>query len=300
MPNKIKKFLKNFGNAYFLKTANNIKWSDSHNNLVLKEPLSTTSMICNRSFFDYPFFQYWMNELHENVFYHRKQWEIVYVAQALYERGMLNPGKKGVVFGVGTESLPSLFISKGCDILATDLSKENSASKQWINTKQHISNNIKELNYPNICDEKTFIEHISYQDVDMNSIPEDIVNYDFCWSTCAFEHLGSIRNGLDFVKNSLKTLKPGGIAVHTTEYNLSSNDKTLESEYLSIFRKQDIELLIKELEADGHYVYPMDWNLGSNIIDNYIDLPPYQFKVHLRLEIDKYVTTSIGLIIQKR
>jgi len=44
----------------------------------------------------------------------------------------------------------------------------------------------------------------------MNEIPRSFDNqYDYCWSVCAFEHLGSIQKGLDFVKNAMNVLKPG-------------------------------------------------------------------------------------------
>ena len=38
---------------------------------------------------------------------------------------------------------------------------------------------------------------------------------------------------MDF-KNSLKTLRSDGLAVHTTEFNLSSNEDTVSSEGQSI------------------------------------------------------------------
>ena len=99
--------------------------------------------------------------------------------------------------------------------------------------------------------QKPLKKRVSYRNVDMNNIPDDIVGYDFCWSTCAFEHLGSLYHGIEFVKNSLKTLKPGGIAVHTTEFNLYSDDWTYETEGCSMYRKCDIEYLIDSIESSG-------------------------------------------------
>lgn len=34
--------------------------------------------------------------------------------------------------------------------------------------------------------------------------------------------------------------------------------------------------------------------------DNYVDTPPYSSDFHLRFQIDKYVATSIGLIVRKK
>jgi len=31
-------------------------------------------------------------------------------------------------------------------------------------------------------------------------LPADLTGFDFCWSICALEHLGTIAQGLDFIK----------------------------------------------------------------------------------------------------
>ena len=294
-------------------------WSDDHNTFSLDKPYAVTSMICNQSLFDMPFFRFWSEKVYDNfvdlmkatdqlsernykeqVTYHRKLWEFVYISQALYERGMLSQGKKGVVFGAGTECLPDLFASYGCHILATDLSFDDASEKGWVDSAQNAAGVLSKFNQYHFCDETEFYERVSYRDVDMNDIPKDIEGYDFCWSACALEHLGSLQKGLEFIKNSLKTLKSGGIAVHTTEYNLTSNDQTIDGEGLVLYRKKDIESLIRELEEAGNYVYPMDWHVGNNVLDNFVDLPPFSHKdMHLRLVKEEYATTSIGIIIRK-
>jgi hypothetical protein len=97
----------------------------------------------------------------------------------------------------------------------------------------------------------------------------------------------------------MRTLKPGGIAVHTTEFNLSSNDATLESKELSIYRRRDIEDLIARLTRAGHRVAPIDWTSGEGFVENIADLPPYSPDGHLRIRISDYDCTSIGLAIIK-
>jgi len=61
----------------------------------------------------------------------------------------------------------------------------------------------------------------------MNAAPSDLSDFDFCWSASAFEHFGSIDQGLAFIERIIECLKPGGRAVHTTELNVSSNDDTV-------------------------------------------------------------------------
>jgi SAM-dependent methyltransferase len=277
-------------------------WEDEHDYLEMDSPCVCTSMLCNRSFFDLPLVWYWMKRLGErSVVYHRKQWEYAYICQALYERGSLQSGKRGLVFGVGKEPLPSLFASLGCNIVATDLSLDEATEQGWCDNIQHIESKTEELNERHLCSPDIFAKNVTYREVNMNNIPTDLKEFDFCWSSCALEHIGGIENGLRFIENSVKTLKPGGIAVHTTEYNLFSIDETLESKGLSLFRRKDIEDVIERLVSNGHYVWPMNWHIGKSLVDNFVDLPPYHKKRmnHLRILISRYPCTSIGLIIKR-
>lgn len=127
---------------------------------------------------------------------------------------------------MGEELLPSAFCSFGSKILATDLNFDEALGKGWVHTNQHAKN-LEQLNNKKICNTEEFKRLCSFKNVDMNKIPKDLKNFDFIWSACALEHLGSIEQGEEFIHNSLQCLKPGGIAVHTTEYNFSSNDDTI-------------------------------------------------------------------------
>jgi hypothetical protein len=235
--------------------------------------------------------------LGEGFQYHRKLWEWVIVTQALKERGCLSGGKRGLGFAVGQEQLPAFFAKNGCIITATDLDTNDERSKKWQETNQLAKTQF--LNKKGICPEDTFKKNVTYRPVDMNIIPDDLKEFDFTWSDCSFEHLGSIQNGLDFILNQMKTLKTGGWAVHTTELNLSSNNQTLDSGSTVLFRKKDIEWLINELEKQGNYVSPMNWELDNTEIDTNVDIPPYTGKYHLKLNLAGFVSTSIMIIIQK-
>jgi hypothetical protein len=85
---------------------------------------------------------------------------------------------------------------------------------------------------------------VNFRPVDMRDLrlPWD-ETFDFLWSSCSLEHLGSLEAGMDFVKQSTDLLKPGGVAVYTTEFNVSSNDETLTSGPLVVYRKRDVEKL---------------------------------------------------------
>lgn len=134
----------------------------------------------------------------------------------------------------------------------------------------------------------------------MNAIPPDLQNFDFCWSSCALEHLGSTEAGKAFVINSLNTLRSGGLAIHTTEYNLSSNEDTIASGGTVLFRRRDFEDLASSLRSNGHTVAPLNFYRGTHPLDEYIDMPPYSNDEHFMTGTQKFNSTSFGLVVVKR
>lgn len=254
---------------------------------------------CTSHHFHYELYDYWCEQIKEPKTFHRKQWEFVYISQALHERGLLQEGSRGLGFGVGREPLVSLFASRGCSIVATDLAADEVVNKGWAETGQHAAS-LEVLNTRGICDPKVFSARATFRPVDMNNIPSDLEGFDFCWSACALEHLGSLQNGAVFVEKSVDTLRPGGIAVHTTEYNLTSDNDTVSTGNTVLYRHRDIMALIKKLRDAGHKVEPLMIHLGSTHVDKHIDLPPYQGpQPHLRIRLGSYAITSVGLIIQR-
>ncbi len=262
---------------------------------------SLTSCLCIQAHWDTRWFPRWSTEMKENpTNLHRKLWEYCFITQVLYERGMLREGIKGLGFAVGKEPLSSLFASYGSHVLATDLDYKQSQQGGWVETNQH-ANALADLNERGLCEPKQFEQFVDFQSVDMNAIPENLQGFDFLWSCCAFEHLGSIQQGLDFVYNAMNCLKPGGVAVHTSDFNLSSNDETIDHDKDVLFRKRDILELVRRSKRAGHYVAPLNFFTGWGETDRFISRPPYiQDSMHLKLRIESYVATSIGLIIHKR
>jgi 2-polyprenyl-3-methyl-5-hydroxy-6-metoxy-1,4-benzoquinol methylase len=256
------------------------------------------STICRQESFDEPWFAWWTRELGEHLRYHRKLWEFTFILQALWERGAIRPGARGLGFGVGMEPLTAWFAAQGCQITATDMAADRAEESGWISSNEHASGKAA-LRRPAICPEALFDANVEFRNCDMNAVADDLTGYDFCWSACAFEHLGSIEAGLRFVERSVETLKPGGWAIHTTEFNMSSNDQTVDDRDTVLFRRRDLEDLQQRLEARGHRVAPFDFTPGVRPIDRYIDIAPYRSEPHLILALWGHQTTSIGLIVQR-
>lgn len=262
-------------------------------------------------------FRYWCAQLQTAPLPHRKLWEYAYTLQNLYHYGLLSAGKKALGFGCGEEPLPAYFANIGISVTVTDLEPTRVKGMGWAETGQHTKS-IDSAYHPNLVSRKKFDEMTKLEYVDMNYIPNSLDGlYDFCWSICALEHVGSIAQGLAFIKNSLNCLKPGGVAIHTTEFNYNEVDRTVDNHPTVLFLAKHFAELNRLLAADGYEVAPLDFNIGAGLLDSFVDLPPYDFdkflpytaKVkgikdayrlgHLKLSVDGFPSTCFAITIRK-
>jgi len=228
---------------------------------------------------------------------HRKGWEFIYIYQALKEREVLKMGSKGLGFAVGKEPLPSVFANEGCDILATDCPTEI-MDIGWEETNQY-SKSKYELYYSNLVSKEIFEKNVKFESIDMRSIPHTLTGFDFLWSSCALEHLGSITAAKYFIERSMDCLKPGGIAVHTTEYNLSSAFNTQNYTGSVFLRSIDLIEIYEGLVNQGHSPEHLDFRLDNSRFDNVISFDSIS-RPHFKVYTNDYIITSFGLIVRKR
>lgn len=253
---------------------------------------------------------HWCHQLKIPVVYHRKVWELAYVLQAMHENGHIRPGARGLGFGCGVEPIPSFLAAEGVSVMMTDLAPESAIEAGWSATNQYAST-LNMAYQPHLVEQAAFDELVRLRHVDMNSIPADLVDYDFCWSVCALEHLGSIDKGLKFIENSLATVRDGGLSVHTTELNINSAGPTIDNWPTVLFQKRHFEALAQSLRVKGHYVAELNFFLGDKPMDRFIDLPPHHHDLpkdmaswigeprHLKVGVDGFACTCFGLIIRK-
>jgi 2-polyprenyl-3-methyl-5-hydroxy-6-metoxy-1,4-benzoquinol methylase len=262
-----------------------------------------TSCRCTQAQLESPTFRAWAERMKEPFWLHRGIWMWCYIAQALDERGMLKPGKRGLGFGVGEEPLSALFAECGCRVLATDLDTGKS-NEGWIKTSQH-ADSLKSLNGRGICSDTAFKNLVNFQFLDMNELPsveEMGGRFDFIWSNCSLEHLGTIQLSEQFIGKSLEYLKPGGVAVHTTELNISPNSKPLESGWTVLFQQSDFERIAQRVRGLGYRVPAMTFAQGSLPADSVFrssepgqeTLPLINYKIS-----DELATTSFGFIVER-
>jgi hypothetical protein len=231
--------------------------------------------------------------------FHRKLWEWVFIVHKLDQAGLLREGMRGVGFGVGRERLPAFFASRGVQVVATDAPPELAAAAGWTRSDEH-SLGLAQLRFPQIVDDAVLARRVTHRACDMRAIDASLTGFDFAWSACAFEHLGSLRAGLDFVIDTVeKTLRPGGMACHTTEFNLSSDDETAERGDTVIYRRRDLLWLVDELRRRGHQAEPFTVAPDAHVLDYHVDVPPYRHDPHLKLRLGRYVATSAGIVVRR-
>ncbi len=128
-------------------------------------------------------------------------------------------------------------------------------------TNQHASG-VAALRKIGICSDKKLLQNIDFRPVDMNNIDRDLDgSFDFCWSICALEHLGSIKKGFDFIENSLRTLRPGGVAVHTMEFTFDPGP-TRDNIRTVLFTQAKIVEFAEKLRRKGFTVADLDFSAG--------------------------------------
>lgn len=232
--------------------------------------------------------------------FHRKQWEWVYIIHHLIKSGMVASGKRGIAFGVGREQLPSLFASLGASVVCTDSPSTIGVASGWDTNNQH-SSSLDHLFYEYIVSKDIFYDWVSFQPSDMNNIDPSLNDFDFTWSSCCLEHLGSLNAGIEFIVNSVeKVLKVGEVACHTTELNLSSDVDTVEeSPDTVLYRRKDILSLVEMLRERGHEVSTLAISPDTHYFDVHVDTPPYSDAPHLKLKLAGYVTTSVGIVLKR-
>lgn len=220
----------------------------------------------------------------------------MYILQVLENHGMLRPGRRGLGFGVGNEPIAAYAAGKSVDILATDLPANAPRAEEWRASGEHAEQ-LADLNASGLCDADAFRERASFRQVDMRDIPDDLRSFDFAWSSCAMEHLGSLDAGMEFLERQLSCLKPGGIGVHTTEYNVDPNGATLSDGLTVLYQRPQLEELVYAMRKRGHQMR-ITFRVGGEPEDLHVDVPPFT-NTHIRTQTLGFTHTSFGLVVKR-
>ncbi len=236
-------------------------------------------------------FRGWCEQLRERPRYHRSLWEYAYVLQALHEGGGLRPGARLIGLEAGEQPLASYLARLGLPATVTGPTPP-----------RHLETQV------DLGPFRTLIEHLP----DAKGAARGA--YDAIWSTGAASRQGSLQRGMDFIAGSMDLLKPGGVAVHLLQFNYADDARTVDDWDTVLFQRRHIEALHARLVAEGHRPASLNFHVGHQPLDRYVDLPPFALggttsferlwrdgweSAHLKVSIDGFACTSFGMMVRK-
>jgi SAM-dependent methyltransferase len=233
---------------------------------------------------------------------HRKDWEWALGIIAMRRFGKLNEKSTAIGVGSGREAILFYLANKVKHVYATDLYKV----KDWIEAapSDFPENPKKYAPFPYKEDALTVMR------MDGTKLEFPSESFDIAFSFSSIEHFGGGKNhsgALRSLREMERVLKPGGLAVITTEYII--NDK----EHPEFFNRRTIYSdLIDKLER-LKLVEPLDLRITSKTLDTVIDYSSAvywdnsssddEFKKNhplVLIRVGNILVTSLLLTLQKR
>jgi SAM-dependent methyltransferase len=206
-----------------------------------------------------------LQKLSSEGFIHRKDWEWALGIIAMRRFGKLNEKSTAIGVGAGTEPVPFYLANKVKHVYATDLYGQNEGWKRAA-PSDFPENPKKYAPFPYKEDALTVLR------MDGTKLEFPSESFDTAFSFSSIEHFGDSGDGknnhsgaLRSLKEMERVLKPGGLAVITTEYII--NDK----EHPEFFNRRTIYSdLIDKLER-LKLVEPLDLRITTKTLDTVID-----------------------------
>lgn len=266
--------------------------------------MNNTSKICDAGdWFDPEIKLIIENELRETARFHRKQWEFAMIFLTLQKFELLKEQNVGLSLGGGNERVLFSIARHIKKLFVTDLYDD---STSWDCARTGDPDEFIKASKPFPVDD-TKIKALK---MDMRKLDFADNTFDFCYSSCAIEHIGEYQDFLQHFNEVNRVLKPGGIYVLTTE--LQFGEETITDENNFIFTKDYIAKLISESDLDivsdvnveltkNNINYPYPSNIQSIAFsgnNNFSQRIVEQFP-HLILIRGNVPFTSVLLILRK-
>jgi SAM-dependent methyltransferase len=241
-----------------------------------------------------------LHKLSTDGFIHRKDWEWALGIIAMNRFGRLNEKSTAIGIGCGTEPIPFYLANKINHVYATDLYRGNDGWKRAA-PSDFLENPRKYAPFPYREDALTVLR------MDGTNLEFPSESFDIAFSFSSIEHFGGKNHSgaLRSLQEIERVLKPGGLAVITTEYII--NDK----EHPEFFNRRTVYSdLIDKLEK-LKLVEPLDLRVTTKTLDTMIDFfsidanwdnLDYEFKkTHplILVRVRNILFTSLILVFQR-
>lgn len=166
------------------------------------------------------------NDLEEMPRFHRKQWEFTMIVHVLRSLGKLREDSVGLSMGGGKERVAYALARHVRQLVVTDL-YENKTS--WECARTDNPDEFIRRNKPFPVDDAKLMA----LRMDMRDLQFPDRTFDFCYSTCAVEHIGTESDFLAHFNEVARVLKDDGVYVFTTE--VLFGDPTIRDEHNYVF-----------------------------------------------------------------
>lgn len=251
---------------------------------------SPVCQLCTAAQFQEPAFQTILAAMGVRPGRTRALWEQAWIVATLAAQGLVEPGRSGLGIETGRERIAALVAARGVQVRATGTAEAEPRA---------IEKRRLQLFHPEAVHIEDFDERVTFHPL----VPGQVgtltgESFDFCWSIGLADRLGSVAAMLDLIEASLVPLRPGGLALHTMGFNLSSDTHTWELPGLVLLRRRDIEELAERLASAGHRLLPLNLHPGTTPADEEVahEVGPVPA---LRQRHGVAVATSLGLAVRK-
>jgi SAM-dependent methyltransferase len=175
--------------------------------------VKSLSKLCDAGdWFDPEFDRIIRTELEEQPRLHRKQWEFAQIFRALRRRGFLRANARGLSMGGGVERLLYALARHVRHLTVTDLYESASV---WEGARTDDPDRSVKASAPFPIDDS----RVSARHMDMRALEFADGVFDFCYSSCAIEHIGTYDDFLTHLREVRRVLKDDGVYVLTTEFH---------------------------------------------------------------------------------
>jgi len=266
--------------------------------------MRTLSKVCDGAdWFDPELLAVIDGDLRELARFHRKQWEFAMILLALRRHGVLRPDALGLSMGSGRERLLYAVARQVRRVVATDL---YDASTEWETASTSDPDRYIKEGKPFPVDD----DRLQALRMDMRSLEFEDGAFDFCYSSCAVEHIGGRDDFLKHLAEVRRVLKGGGIYAFTTE--LHYGPETIEHPHNYYFSSTYLADLIAgsgfaaEAEIDARVAhhrinYPLPEHIDRLCADGTGGLARRYFSEasHVQLLLGKHPFTSVSVVLRK-
>jgi len=192
----------------------------------MEQTMRVTQKVCDAAdWFDPDMLAVIANDLREPAVFHRKQWEFAIIFLTLRQQGFLAPDKVGLSMGAGREKLLYAIAPHVNRLVATDLYEPEAT---WTTVRTDDPDKFIKAAKPWAVDDSKLLG--LRMDMRHLEFPEN--TFDFCYSSCALEHIGEEHDFRQHLCEVYRVLKDGGLYVLTTEFTYGEDVIKIPGNYL--------------------------------------------------------------------